>query len=110
MVLSYNGFFVKVYDSLYNGILKEDLKDQLRALYSNNQQLHVEVQQQQGSSDCGLFVIPYLLSLASGSDSVKHKYRQSDMRSHFLTCLKEKSPFPLERTMTQVARPDIHII
>ena len=54
-------------------------------------------------------MIAYLLSLASGSDSVKHKYRQSDMRSHFLICLKEKSPFPLERTMTQVARPDIHI-
>ena len=37
---------MKVYDSLYNGILKEDLKDQLRALYSNNQQLHVEVKVQ----------------------------------------------------------------
>ena len=114
-VSSYNGSCVKVYDSLYNGTLKNDFQDQLRALYANKKSLEVKVQrvqQQQGSSDCGLFAIAYMFSLASGSDPVKHKYRQCEMRSHFLSCLKENTlkPFPIERLMTRVARPDIHII
>lgn len=114
LVSSYNGSCVKVYDSLYNGTLRDDLRDQLRALYANNKSLEVKVrvQQQQGSSNCGLFAIAYIFSLASGNDPVKCKYRQCEMRSHLLTCLKEKTlkPFPIEHLMTQVARPDIHII
>ena len=115
LVSSYNGSCVKLYDSKYNGTLKDDLQDQLRALYASKKSLEVKVQrvqQQQGSSDCGLFTIAYLLSLAAGSDPVKQKYQQSEMRSHLLTCLKEKTPkpFPVERLITRVARPDVHII
>ena len=108
LVSSYNGLCVKLYDSKYKGFLKDDLQDQLRTLYATKEFLEVKVQrvqQQQGSSDCGLFAIAYLFSLADGSDSVKQKYKQSEMRKHLLTCFKEKTskPFPVERLITRVA-------
>ena len=107
LVSSYNGVCVKIYDSLYYGTLKDDLQEQLRALYANKKSLEVKVQrvqQQQGSSDSGLFAIAYMFSLASRSDPAKQKYKQGEMRSHLLTCLKEKTvkPFPVERLITRV--------
>ena len=108
LVSSYNGVCVKIYDSLYYGTLKDNLQEQLRALYANRKSLEVKVQrvqQQQGSSDCGLFAIAYMFSLASGSDLAKQKYKQGEMRSHLWTCLKKKTvkPFPVERLITRVA-------
>ena len=115
LVSSYSGSCVKIYDSLYYGTLKDDLQEQLRALYGNEKSLEVKVQrvqQQQGSSDCGLFAMAYMFVLVSGSDPAKQKYRQSELRSHLLMCLKEKTvkPFPVERLISRVARPDVHII
>ena len=101
--------------SKYGGISRDDLQYQLKALYDSKKSLEVKVQrvqQQQGTSDCGLFAIAYLFSLASRSDPAKQKYKEPDMRKHLLTCLKEKTPkpLPLERLVTRVARPDVHII
>ena len=66
---------MKLYDSKYNGTLKDDLPDQLRALYASKKYLEEvkvqRVQQEQGSFDCGLFTIAYLFSLAAGRDPVK---------------------------------------
>ena len=55
---------MKVYDSLYCGYLSDDLESQLKKIYDHSKQMTVQfprVQQQQGSSDCGLFAIAYAL-------------------------------------------------
>ena len=83
---------MKVYDSLYSGYLSDDLKGRLQKTYSYGKQLTVQlprVQQQQGSSDCGLFAIAYAVDLALGLDPTVVKFDQSLMRQHLKHCLKE---------------------
>ena len=69
----------------------------------------VHVQQQQGTTDCGLYAIAYALHAANGDDPAKLKFEQKKMRAHFLECLKKKKleAFPVEKTISRVARPEI---
>ena len=48
------------------------------------------VQQQAGSTDCGLFAIAFATDLAFGMDPVKISYQQSAMREHFVKCLENE--------------------
>ena len=71
------------------------------------------VQQQQGGTDCGLFAIAYALSLASGEDPTRIKFKQEEMRQqHLIDCLQADTmvPFPVERTITKAAQADIVMI
>ena len=78
------GTHIKLFDSLYNGWLATDLRTQLQALYLMNKgslEVRVQrVQQQQGGTDCGLFTIAYALSLASGEDPTRIKFKQEEMQ------------------------------
>lgn len=110
------GSYVKVYDSLYSGVLANDLQTQLLALYSTEgRSLEVRVQrvqQQQGGADCGLFSIAYAHCLAAGEDPTKMKFKQPEMRRHLSQCLRNNliTNFPVDRVVTRAARPDVHIL
>ena len=51
------------------------------------------VQQQAGSTDCGLFAIAFATDLAFGEDPVKISYQQCAMREHFAKCLQNENNF-----------------
>ena len=88
---------------------------QIKAIYGHlSKQLSaqvVRVQRQQGTTDCGLYAIAYMYALhvANGDDPAKLKFEQKKMRAHFLECLKIKKlvSFPVEKTISRVARPEI---
>ncbi len=54
------------------------------------------VQQQQGSTDCGLFAIAFAEAMLRGVDVRKLKLDQSRMREHLVQCFGENKikPFP----------------
>ena len=68
----------------------------------------VRVQQQQGTVDCGLFAIAYIVSLATGKDPARIKFKQQCMRSFFVDCIKKRhiDTFPTVKEIARVARPD----
>jgi hypothetical protein len=47
----------------------------------------VEVEQQDGSKDCGLFALAYVLAIANYKDPAKLRFNQSSMRAHFNSCI-----------------------
>jgi len=110
---SFSGRRVHIFDSRYTGFIPDGVKEQMIAIYSHlSKQLSaqvVRVQQQQGATDCGLYAIAYAVHLANGDDPAKVKFEQKKMRSHFLDCLKNKKleTFPVEKTISRVARPEI---
>jgi len=55
----------------------------------------MNVQQQQGGSDCGLFAIAFATSLVFGKCPALRCYTQKSMRKHLIDCLenKEMQPF-----------------
>ena len=63
----------------------------------------MRVQQQQGAVDCGLFAIVYAVHLANVIDPSKVKFAQDKLRGHLV----ELDTFPVEKTLSRVARPDI---
>ena len=104
---------MKVYDSLYCGYLSDDLKSQLQKIYSHRKQLTIQfprVQQQQGSSDCGVFAVAYAVDCALGLDPTAVKYDQSLMSLKH--CLREKqfSRFPCGKRSCRAAHPDTVVI
>ena len=66
------------------------------------------MQQQQGTVDCGLFTIAYAVSLATGKDPARIKFKQQCIRSFFVDCVKKRhiDTFPTEKEISRVARPD----
>ena len=48
-----------------------------------------DVQQQVGTSDCGLYALAFAYTLCSGKDAAKFQYNQAQFRNHFLECLKK---------------------
>ena len=70
---TYSGNIICCFDSLYNGYLTDDIRQQLLLkLYGHLMKTPtvqvVRVQQQQGSTDCGLFAIAYAVHLAFNQD------------------------------------------
>ena len=63
----------------------------------------VNVQQQSGSSDCGLFALAFAYDLCSDVDPFTKVYLQSKMRSHFNECLISEKivPFPSQKSNKQ---------
>lgn len=110
---SFSGRRVQIFDSRYTGFIPDGVKEQMKAIYGHlSKQLSaqvVRVQQQQGTTDCGLYAIAYALHVANGDDPAKLKFEQKKMRAHFLECLKKKKleAFPVEKTISRVARPEI---
>ena len=58
----------------------------------------MDVQQQQGGADCGLFAIANATSICFGLDPVHVTYQQCNMRDHLLKCIEanQLTPFPQE--------------
>ena len=56
----------------------------------------VDVQRQEGGSDCGLFAIAYTVSVAFGELPQSVQFLQAEMRAHLVSLLEKEmfSPFP----------------
>ena len=52
---------------------------------------HMNVQQQKGGSDCGLFAIANATTLCYGEDPVTFEYNQEAMRAHLLKAIELKA-------------------
>ena len=80
---------VKVYDSL--GIMPS-----ATAIWNACQMAYQKLQQQKGSSDCGLLAIAFATSLCFGDNPPSIKYAQPLLRNHFISCLEtlQMKPFP----------------
>ena len=65
---------------------------------------HVDVQRQNGASDCGLFALAFAVALCNGQYPHEYKYNQDRMRHHLIECLEKQcmTPFPsTPRRMSQ---------
>ena len=81
---------VDVYDSMYPSppyTLKEQVATILRSLEKKITLRMVNVQHQNGGTDCGLFAISAAVSLCHGEDPASHLKNQSLMRNHLVSCL-----------------------
>ena len=96
---------VEIFDSLHKGKLSLTVKRQLATIMKT---LHpkltitmINVQQQQGYNDCGLFAIAFAVALCNGLDPATLTFQQFAMRSHLKTCLMSKTmtPFPVIKTL-----------
>ena len=102
---------VFLYDSLVGNTetLPLSLKEQFSTVYkcaANDSALIVTqytVQQQSGSTDCGLFSIAFAYHAAIGDNLRTLIFDQGRMRSHLLSC-SELTPFPLATTTTDTIR------
>ena len=109
---THSGGAIRVFDSLYGGELSDDFKKQLLCLYGEKkkklQVQVVRVQQQQGTSDCGVYAVAYAVDIALGLDPVQVKYDQKLMRGHLRRCLStgQFDRFPCEKRVCRAARPD----
>ncbi|KAL5502338.1 hypothetical protein EMCRGX_G009091 [Ephydatia muelleri] len=116
--LGYNSLIsdgsVFLYDSLVGNTetLPLSLKEQFSTVYkcaANDSALIVTqypVQQQSGSTDCGLFSIAFAYHAAIGDNLRTLIFDQGRMRSHLLSCFErsEITPFPLATTTTDTIR------
>ena len=70
----------------------------------------VNVQQQQGGSDCGVFAIAFATALVFGQCPSMRNYTQKKMRQHLLDCIekKELTPFPSRKVNTRYYSPLYH--
>ena len=91
---------VNIYDSIRSRVVSTRTRDQIAAiLFSQRQKITLTisaVQEQRGSSDCGLFALAYATSLCSGEHPAQVNYVQHMFRNHLLTCLQRRqiTPFP----------------
>ena len=104
-----------VYDSKFSGgDLNTSLTHQLalvyRALITVEEEIdphlivHIPpVQQQKGSSDCGVFAIAFAVHAALGDEVMHIEFDQTQMRSHLLQCFRNKElvRFPTIRKCSQ---------
>ena len=83
------------------------LDTQLALLYADNsKQLLVTVptiQQQKGSSDCGLYALAVATAIAAGISKKTQSWNQQLMRAHCFKCIVEENvtPFPINITRGQ---------
>lgn len=81
--------YVDVYDSLTSPVTQELLELAFELAGPTFQGIHcIPVQQQQNSSDCGIFSIAFATSLVYGQDPMNVTYNISQMPQHLLHCLK----------------------
>ena len=95
---------VNVYDSLFAELDQESMDIVLRIFQDHHNTkdkkavtiVMKNLQKQEGSTDCGLFAIAVMASLAHREDPSVIKYDQNKMREHLLECFSSKliMPFP----------------
>ena len=104
---------VKVYDSMCTGDIPMNTKEVVASLVRLSQTYifltFPDVQQQVGSSDCGLYSLAFANTLSSGKDPAKLEYNQMQFREHFLECLKKGdiTPFPHDTVMKNPQKPSL---
>lgn len=120
---------VELFDSLHNHSLHKSrgpdcsILDQACAILKSPAKSItinvVNVQQQYGSTQCGLYALAFAADLCENIDPFSRVYYESRFRSHLLTCfLSEKiAPFPsrrrrsvLEERVTKISVTDIFCI
>jgi len=82
---------VAVYDLLFTR-LDADTRTTIMKIFGLKKPRDIiimSVQQQTGSTDCGVFVIAVMTSLAHDEDPSEIKYIQEEMRQHLLECITE---------------------
>ena len=92
---------VEVYDSMpsysaHSSALTRQVATVLQTPQAEFELRHVDVQRQVGGSDCGLFAVAFATALCSGIDPFTCSFKQTEMRSHLLTCFEshQLSTFP----------------
>ena len=102
---------IVIYDSKYAS-LSADTKLLLSQLVHTDKPVFTvkiaSVTKQSGSTDCGLFAIAYITSIAFDLDPAQYVFNQTAMRPHLQKCFEEKkiTPFPVlrERRSSLTAR------
>lgn len=92
---------VEVYDSMpsysaHSSALMRQVATVLQTPQAEFELRHVDVQRQVGGLDCGLFAVAFATALCSGIDPFTCSFKQTEMRSHLLTCFEshQLSTFP----------------
>ena len=93
---------VQVFDSVHEEILSADTIKQICCIVrSKRSSIKIDIMdvcQQTGTVDCGLFALAYATTLCNGELPQYKNYIQKEMRSHLIKCLQEStptaSPFP----------------
>ena len=83
------GDHVAVYDSVFvrlDAETRTTIKKMFR-LKKTKDIIMMPMQKQYGSTDCGVFAIAVLTSLAHEEDPSKFKYNQTELRQHLLDCI-----------------------
>ena len=95
---------IKIYDSLLAGGVSRHTQKLIADLMQCKSKAitieYVDVQEQKGSNDCGLFAIAFVTSICNGVDPVSQLYDQKQMRGHLLECIECEvmKPFPVNGT------------
>ncbi len=112
----FSGGAVRLFDSLYAGVIADDLVEQITQTYGKlKEHLTVQVvriQQQQGCTECGLYAIAYAVDLCFQCNPSTVKFHQKDMRGHLIKCLEDGrfSRFPHDSRSCRAARPETVIL
>ena len=90
---------IRIYNSLDGRLPKHCLKLVANLMQSREKSVTVEfvdVQEQKGANDCGLFALAYITSICNGQDPATFLYDQAAMRPHLQECFEkgEMTPFP----------------
>ena len=92
---------VNVNDTLFNKLDYETkgVVKKLCALKRTGDINMIPIQKQQGSKDCGVFVIAIMISLTFDENPTCVTYRQNHLRNHLIDCFinTKFSPFPKEQ-------------
>ena len=89
---------VNVYDTAFDKLDSESRRivKAMFSLKSANNIHMVPVQKQQGVTDCGVFAIALMTSIAFNEDPSEVHYQQDNLRQHLLPCFVDQkmTPFP----------------
>ena len=100
---------IKVYDSLYSELSEKERQKFYASLASlintNEANMIIEwpsMEQQNGSSDCGLFALAVAVCLSEGENPSEHLFDQTVMREHLALCIQcdELAAFPVKSFRT----------
>ncbi len=81
-----------VYDSMpssHSSVLARQVAAMMKSQASSFRLRQVNVQMQNGTSDCGLFAVAFAVSLCGGKDPHVCSYDQGQMRHHLYQCLEK---------------------
>ena len=92
---SYHEGEVRLYDSKFNHVLSDSLKEQIAIIYKEATQSNVltvramPVQQQTGGEDCGLFAIAFAYHAALGENLGEVTFEQKNLRQSLVHCFEQ---------------------